>query len=133
MGEGGRVLFEHKSSDGLFSAVCQEQDGVVIAVHSGRLELGTAEELEKKYRDLQNEFDGRFLFFLDMTAVTKVSAEARIHSTRTLIGDNSPFRKWATMSGSFVLRTMVNMHAKIAQVPIKDFKSRDEAIAWLRK
>ena len=133
MGVERRILFEYHSSDGAFSAVCQEEDGIVIAVHSGVLEIDTARDLSRKYNEVQGQLGGKYLFFLDMTDVTNVSAEARIYVTKTMLGDDSPFKKWATMSGSFVLRTMVNMHAIIARLPIKDFSSKGEAFIWLKK
>ncbi len=127
------MMVTYKRPDGGFTHTQYEQDGIVFAAHTGQMEIEDAKKLVEIFRDFEAKLGGKFLYFLDMKDFKGASTEARKYLNDEVHGENTPYKKFTAAGGSFIVRNLANMYARIVRFPMRHFKTKDEAMTWLKK
>ena len=123
---------EFEISEGQFKHSQHEADGIVFATNTGVMDLDSAHKLVETLRNTHRNSGATYPMLLDVQALDEATVEARKIWTDNLLGKDSPFTKLAVVGGSFWIRTLANMYARIASIPMKLFKTNEEALTWLK-
>lgn len=129
----GEVL-EFISPDGTFrSRVIAATDGIVYQISRGYEDIESAQMTLEQFRQVYAKKGKRYPACLDIAELEGIAPEARKVWSEFALSADSVFDRIAVHGGSFFVRTLINFYARIARaVPIRFFRSRDEAVSWLR-
>ena len=129
-----KLIAEYRSNDGKFQWELFETEHLFLVNQTGTMRLEDAKHVRAAYYDLVRRLDKRLLLSMPLQGFESVDAEARKHMGDALLNNNSPFKKVAVFGGSFLMRIMFNLYARISQkVPLRLFAKQEEAEDWLRK
>lgn len=128
----GEVL-EFVSPDGAFrSKMIAAGDGIVYQISRGYEDIESARRTLEQFHRVFVKKGKRYPACLDIADLEGIAPEARKIWSEFALSADSVFDRIAVHGGSFFVRTLINFYARIARaVPMRFFKSRDEAVSWL--
>jgi len=128
-----KELARYQDPGGTFGYALEEEDGIVAVSQWGFMDADAAQRLIAELQRIAAQRGGPFLHMLDMQKMSDVSPEARRLMVAAILAKDSPISRFAPYGGSFALRCMMNLYARIANVPMRVFATRQEAQSWLRQ
>jgi len=129
----GQELARHQDPGGRFGYEIEEEDGIIVGLQWGFMDADDARRLIAELRRIAAQQGGPYRHALDMQRATGLSPEARRLMVAAILAKDSPVSKFAPYGGAFALRCMMNLYARIANVPMRVFATREEAMQWLRQ
>jgi hypothetical protein len=107
-------------------------DGLVMVKNTGLLNVECAHQVVAQLVRIREETGQRLLSCIDITEYEGGEPEARPIMREKMLGEDAPSRGVALFGGNFATRTLFNLYAKVASIPVRQFKNKEEAVAWLR-
>ena len=127
-----KLIAEYRREDGRFRYELFETPGYHLLNQCGVLALEDAKHLSATLSDLGKRLGKRYPVLMPLPPeFADAEPAARNHMSDVVLGEDSPFSKFAIVGGSFLMRTLFNFYGRISKVPMRQFVTRDEAVAWL--
>jgi len=109
------------------------EDGILYSVAEGFETLDSAKRIVATLRDFQRKEGSPVRCCLDVRGYTGQQPESRKYMRDSVLGEDSPMRAFAVIGGNLLTRSLFNMFARISRIPLKVFKTRESAVAWLEE
>ena len=123
-----------KSDDGKFEYTQYEgEDGIVYAKAVGHQDVGSANKIAELSKEVHRRLGRKFSWALDVSDLEKVEPEARKVMSDNTLAKDSVVENMAIIGANFFIRNLMNMYAKVSKVPVRVFKTKEEAVSWLKE
>jgi len=124
----------YSSPDGeYFFDVHVGDDGIVYGTTRGSEDEQGAEGVRTLFSEIRVHLGRRYSMCLDISQLEGLTPEARKIWSDTALSKDSPFVRVALFGGGFFIRSLMNFYSRIAKIPVRLFKGREEAVAWLEE
>ncbi len=121
-----------ESPDGKYRVRFQMgEDHVVHAEAFGYEDFDSSKEVVEILRGYYSRTGKKLRLCLDATQHAGLAPESRTYMREALLAHDSFVCKFSVVGGNMVTRNIFNMYSKIANIPMKVFKTREQALAWL--
>ena len=108
-------------------------DGIAYGTSRGYEEKQSSEAIRAFFFEIQSHLGRHYSICFDISHLEELTPEARKVWSDTALAKNSPFVRVAVVGGGFFIRSLMNFYARIAHMPVRLFKTREEAVAWLEE
>jgi len=122
---------EHSTPDGYSFRMHIGEDGIGIAVSNGFETEALALNLRSLFLEAREVMGKPYRMCFDITNLEGMEPRARKIWSDTALDKNGPFSRVAVHGGGFFIMSLMNFYARIARIPVRCFKTRADAIAWL--
>ncbi len=112
----------------------QGADGIHYAKFIGYLDGETSLKIYETIQDAYHRAGSKLVYVADVNELADVAPIARINLIEHLLSKDTPLRLLAAFGGSFYIRQLLHLFAKICTfVPIRVFETKDEAGSWVAR
>jgi hypothetical protein len=124
----------YASPDGRFAfEIFVGDDGIVYAASRGYEDKQCADGVRELFTEIQSHLGRSYLICIDITGLEEITPEARKVWSDTALSKDSPFVRVGLCGGGFFVRSLMNFYSRIAKMPVRLFKTREETVAWLKE
>lgn len=124
---------EYKNPNTNFKTVWNiDNQGVINQKHFGNQNIDDALEMMKIWEAYYKERNKKLFMVLDVTGLEKASPEANKYLNEKVLSKDSLFARMAIVGGNFFNRTLANMYSKLSNIPMRLFKTTDDATKWVK-
>jgi len=108
-------------------------DGIAYGTSRGYEDKQSSESIRALFYEIQSHLGRHYSICFDISQLEELTPQARTVWSDTALAKNSPFVRVAVFGGGFFIRSLMNFYARIAHMPVRLFKTRSEAVAWLEE
>jgi hypothetical protein len=124
----------YSSPDGKYSfSAYVGDDGIAYGTSKGYENEESALGTRAIFIEIHSFLKKPFPLCLDISALEELTPEARKVWSNTALSKDSPLLPVALHGGGFFIRSLMNFYARIARMPVRLFKTKEEAVAWLKE
>lgn len=109
-----------------------DEDGIVNAKSSGMQDVDASNRIIAAYQAAYESLGYKYLHVLDVSELKDVPPEAAKLMKGFCLAESSPMSRMAVFGSGFFMRTFFNMYAKISSIPMRVFKTQEEAVTWVK-
>jgi hypothetical protein len=124
----------YSSPDGQYSFdIRAGDDGIAHGTSRGYEDVTAAHAVRALFFEVQEHLGRPYSICFDISQLEELTPEARKIWSDTALSKDSPFTRVAVCGGGFFMRSLMNFYSRIAHMPVRLFKTREEAVAWLEE
>ena len=124
----------YSSLDGKYSfTIFVGDDGIVYGSSRGHENEECALGIRALFSEVHSHLKKPFPICFDISGLDELTPKARKVWSNTALAQDSPFSLVAVHGGGFFIRSLMNFYARIAHMPVRLFKTKEQAVAWLKE
>lgn len=124
----------YSSPDGKYSfEIWVGDDGIAYGNSRGHEDEESALGIQALFFEIHSRLGGKFPMCFDISALDDLAPKARKIWSNTALSKDSPFSLVAVYGGGFFISSLMNFYARIAHMPVRLFRTKEDAVTWLKE
>jgi hypothetical protein len=108
-------------------------DGIAYGISNGYENEEAAHGVRALFFEVHSHLGRPYPICFDISGLKEISPAARKIWSNTALAEDSPFTRVAVYGGGFFISSLMNFYARIAKMPVRLFKTKEDAVAWLEE
>lgn len=109
------------------------EQNILFSEAAGYEDIDSSRKIVDILRHHHQQTGEKLILCLDATNYTGLAPESRKYMRDSLLQRDSFISRFAVIGGNFITRNLFNLYTKVASIPMRLFKTKQQAVSWLNE